>query len=209
MLPKDKLSTALVISRAVVLTTLVAITPTVAQAQSRPVVTVVNTDANPVVTRITNAVVPITVSNADPIPIQDADGGEYTHVGQKPSRLVTLSASANAAALIGPDTAGGPLFVVPTGFRFVLTDIEWSANCTNDNYVSFSLSRERPAGGLDRPIRALTPCDSGVAVFERHYTTGQVFGAGQQFTAEGFVFGTSTPVQGVNAQIHGYLVPVD
>lgn len=194
---------------AVVLALLAVVAPTAAQAQSRPVVTVINTDANPVVTRITNAVVPITVSNADPIPVQDADAGEYTHVGQKPSRLVTVSASANGATLIGPDTAGGPLFVVPAGFRFVLTDIEWSANCTNDNYVSFSLVRERPAGGLDRPIRALTPCDSGVAIFERHYTTGQAFGAGQQFTAEGFVYGTSTPVQAVNAQIHGYFVPVD
>ena len=51
---------------------LVLIAPVAAHAQVKPTVTVVNPVSSPVNTRITNTVVPVEISNADPIPVQAA-----------------------------------------------------------------------------------------------------------------------------------------
>lgn len=49
---------------------LAALAPAAAYAQVKPTVTVINPVSSPVNTRITNPVVPVVVSNADPIPVQ-------------------------------------------------------------------------------------------------------------------------------------------
>lgn len=64
-----KPASAGMISCSMILTVWAAIAPTVADGQTKPTVTVVNPVSNPVNTRITNGVVPVEVSNADPIPV--------------------------------------------------------------------------------------------------------------------------------------------
>jgi hypothetical protein len=54
----------------VLVATLAAIVPLAAYAQTKPNVTVINPVSNPVNTRITNAVVPVEISNADPVPVE-------------------------------------------------------------------------------------------------------------------------------------------
>lgn len=65
-----------VIHGSVLVATLAAIAPVAAYGQTKPLVTVVNPVSNPVNTRITNAVVPVEISNADAIPVvpQESEG---------------------------------------------------------------------------------------------------------------------------------------
>lgn len=56
--------------RSALIATLAVLAPVAAYAQTKPTMTIVNPVSNPVNTRITNEVVPVTISNADPIPVQ-------------------------------------------------------------------------------------------------------------------------------------------
>jgi hypothetical protein len=211
MTSAEKPAVAGTIACLVMLVALAAIAPVAANGQTKPTVTVVNPVSNPVNARITNSVVPVEVSNTDPIPVslQDAGTDEFTHVGQKPSRLVSLNLNRDAGSRIEPQNGNGTDFVVPAGFLFVLTDIQWEAACSPDNLINFTLVRHQVSGTFDRPVRGSAMCHGGSAHFERHYTTGEVFGEEQSFTVDA-VFGLSaTPTVGVFAEAHGYLVPAD
>jgi len=151
---------------------------------------------------------PVLIKNPSVL-VQDAAAGEYTHVGQKPSQLVELGLNRTFEGRVDPQTGGTTSFVVPDGFLFVLTDIQWEASCTNGTLVHFSLVRHKPSGTSDGPVRGAAVCEVGEAHFERHYTTGELFGEGQSFRVDA-VFGLSaTPAEGVFASVQGYLVPAD
>ena len=70
MIRSEKPATAALIAGSLLVALLAALLPFTAHAQVKPTVTVVNPVSNPVNTRITNEVVPVTISNADPIPVQ-------------------------------------------------------------------------------------------------------------------------------------------
>ena len=180
-----------------------------ALAQTKPTVTVVNPVSNPVNTKITNTVVPVEVSNADAIPVQDADAGAVTHVGQKPSRLVYLSASRDSSGRYDPQSGNAPSFAVPDGFVVVLTDIEIEAPCAGDGLFTLDLERHFPGGGTSVLIRHTVQCTLGSARLERHYTTGLVVGEGQFFRTDAYELMDATPTSSVSGRLVGYLVPED
>ena len=70
MSSRNKPTMAGMICGSAIIATLAVIAPLAAHAQSKPTVTVVNPVSSPVNARITNTVVPVTISNADPIPVQ-------------------------------------------------------------------------------------------------------------------------------------------
>lgn len=189
---------------------LAAAAPFAVLAQTKPTVTVVNPVSNPVNTRITNTVVPVEVSNADAITFQDADAGALTHVGQKPSRLVDLSVTRNGTSRHNQQSSGAPSFVVPEGYSVVVTDIELSANCTNDVFYTIDLWRQFPNGSRSVVIREEgVQCKFSKLLFERHYTTGMVFGAGQFFGVDAYTLFGNEPTSFVRGDLLGYLVPED
>lgn len=73
----------------VLIVTLAALAPVAAHAQVKPTVTVINPVSSPVNTRITNSVVPVEISNADPIPVQL----EAAAIGTPLSRFIGYQAS--------------------------------------------------------------------------------------------------------------------
>src|SRR5262245_26415828 len=117
---------------------------------------------------------PVLIKNPTVV-VQDVSAGENTHVGQKPSQLVSLGLNRTFEGRVDPQTGGTTSFAVPTGFLFVVTDIQWEASCTNGVLVHFSLIRHRPGNSSDVPLRGAAICEGGEAHFERHYTTGQSF----------------------------------
>ena len=185
-----------------------ALAPLAAHAQSKPTVTVINPVTSPVNTRITNTVVPVEVSNADAIPVQDADAGAVTHVGQKPSRLVYLFANRDSSGRYDPQTGNAPSFAVPAGHVAVLTDFEMDAPCSGDDLVTLDLRRHYP-GGSTVIIRHTVQCTLGSARLERHYTTGLVVGEGQYFRADAYYLFGNEPTSSVSSRMAGYLVPED
>ena len=68
---------------------LTVLAPVAAHAQVKPTVTVINPVSSPVNTRITNSVVPVEISNADPIPVQL----EAAAIGTPLSRFIGYQAS--------------------------------------------------------------------------------------------------------------------
>ncbi|HKX99057.1 MAG TPA: hypothetical protein VJL86_05035 [Steroidobacteraceae bacterium] len=189
---------------------LVATAPFTALAQTKPPnVTVVNPVSSPVNTRITNTVVPVEVSNADAIPVQDADAGTVTHVGQKPSRLVYFYANRDSSGRYDPQSGSAPSFAVPAGHVVVLTDFEMEAPCSGDDLITLDLKRHFPGGSTSVLIRHTVQCTLGFARLERHYTTGLVVGAGQFFRADAYELIGNEPTGSVSSKIAGYLVPED
>jgi hypothetical protein len=89
-----------------------AFTPLAAYAQVKPTVTVVNSTSNPVNTRITNAVVPVEISNADPIPVaaQDVEGSR---------QIFAKTISVNLGGSNGTCNSSDVL-AVPAGKRMVI-----------------------------------------------------------------------------------------
>ena len=188
---------------------LAATAPFAALAQTKPTVTVINPVSNPVNTQITNSVVPVEVSNAEAIPVQDADAGALTHVGQLPSRLVYLSASRDSSGRFDPQSGNAPSFAVPDDYVLVLTDFEMEAPCSGDDLVTLDLKRHFPSGSTSVLIRHTVPCTLGSARFERHYTTGLVVGEGQYFRADAYYLFGNEPTGSVSSRLAGYLVPED
>lgn len=188
---------------------LAAAAPFAVLAQTKPTVTVINPVSNPVNTRITNTVVPVEVSNADAIPVQDADAGAITHVGQKPSGLVYLFANRNGTGRFDPQSSSAPSFAVPAGHVLVLTDFEMEATCSGDALVTIDLERHFPGGSTSVLIRYTVPCTLGYARFERHYTTGLVVGEGQFFKADAYYLFGNEPTGSISSRLAGYLVPED
>ena len=92
--------------------TLATIAPIAAYAQTKPTVTVINPVSNPVNTRITNAVVPVEISNADAIPVaaQEVEGNR---------QIFSKTISVNLGGTVGTCNSSDVL-VVPAGKRMVI-----------------------------------------------------------------------------------------
>jgi hypothetical protein len=103
----------------VLVATLVALAPVAAHGQNKPNVTVVNPVSNPVNTRITNAVVPVEISNADAIPVvpQESEGSREIF-----SRSIRISM---ADAMVRCNSSD-PL-TVPAGKRMVIEYVSATA----------------------------------------------------------------------------------
>lgn len=142
--------------------------------------------------------------------VQAADAGRYTHVGQKPSRVVNLQVdrpTETFAYLVDPATGlidiGSRIpFRVPDGFLFVLTDITGSSACPAGASIALIVYQFVAPSLRGRDVLQAECSDFG-AYFERHYTTGLLFGAKSEIV---FV-GLSHVSHLVNIQ--GYLVPAD
>lgn len=94
------------------MTTLATLSPLAAYAQVKPTVTVINPVSNPVNTRITNSVVPVEVSNADPIPVavSDSEGSREIYFKKVKVRLPNEDSVCNSDDPI----------TVPAGKRLVI-----------------------------------------------------------------------------------------
>lgn len=116
-----------------VLTAWAAISPMTAYGQTKPNVTVVNPTSNPVNTRITNAVVPVEISNADAIPVttQESEGSRHIF-----SKTITVDLNFGAG-----DCNFTDFLTVPSGKRMVI------------QYVSASGSFDAPAALVDVRLR--------------------------------------------------------
>jgi hypothetical protein len=134
---------------------------------------------------------PVSVSNV-PLSVRgavtDADAGKYTHVGQKPDRVVNLAFyQVDTNFFIAPfridPVTGAPeatQFRVPAGFVFVLTDVQGRMVCrvgiVNEFYLYASTP---PYGQVMRDWSGELTCpEGGNGRLERHYGTGLVFSAG-------------------------------
>ena len=107
----------------------------VALAQSKPTVTVINPVSNPVNTLITNPVVPVEVSNADPIPVS---------LGE--AETVQVNCQANTTA--GELGAACSVFTVPAGKRLVVDHVSLNLPGTAvDSIFGVQLSIFPAAGG--------------------------------------------------------------
>ena len=111
-----------------ILAALAAIAPFTANGQVKPTVTVINPVTNPVNAHITNTVVPVEVSNADPIAVSDTLGP-----GRSPRRFGPVSFN-NAGTL--PVTGPEVVPAVPAGQIFVVT----SLHATISSFLGQSLS---------------------------------------------------------------------
>ena len=148
--------------------------------------------------------------------VRDANAGLYTHVGQKPGRVVNLIMSGTFSAFnyfarrIDPafGTDDGTPFTVPDGFWFVLTDIQGLVvQCTSGASLTYTLGQETHTNGdleAQRNHIALICPGTGKVSFERHFSTGLVFGPGSKINL--YVFGTDVPTV---SYAQGYLVPTD
>lgn len=107
-----KPKTAGSLSASAILATCAALASSAALAQSKPSVTVVNPVSNPVNTRITNAVVPVEISNADAIAVtaQDSEGNRQIY-----RKTVTVKFGNSAG-----DCNFTDLVTVPAGKRLVI-----------------------------------------------------------------------------------------
>jgi hypothetical protein len=128
-----------VVSGLAVLATWAAIAPIAAHGQIKPNVTVVNPVSNPVNTRITNAVVPVEISNADAIPVvaQESEGSREIF-----TRRVTVGLAGGAGNCNHLDP-----ITVPSGKRMVIEYL--SANSAFNAPVALvSISLNVPDQGL-------------------------------------------------------------
>ena len=141
--------------------------------------------------------------------VQAADSGQYTHVGQKPGRIVNLRVDGrtdtfgylvNPATGLLDDLASNTPFQVPEGFLFVLTDIIGSGACTAGVSATLLLHQFVDTVPRERTVLSAVCPDSGSVVVEGHYTTGLLFGAGSSIVVGGFRN---------FVDIQGYLVPAD
>ncbi len=143
--------------------------------------------------------------------VQAVDAGRYTHVGQKPSRIVNLlidRRTETAGYRVDPatgaiDTASGIPFRVPAGFLFVLTDITGSTSCNVGTTPSYAIIQFNAPTAIFRAALDTICPDTGTIHLERHYETGMVFGAGAQIILMGM-----DDLRGF-ADLQGYLVPAD
>lgn len=83
----------------------VALLPFAAAGQTKPTVTVVNPASNPVNTKITNAVVPVEISNANAIPVraQESEGSRLIF-----ARTITIDMNGGASSCNETDSVGIP-----------------------------------------------------------------------------------------------------
>jgi hypothetical protein len=149
---------------------------------------------------------PVVVTNPS-LTVQAADSGRYTHVGQRPSRIVNLRVDSRTDTfgyLVNPATgfldglATSTPFQVPAGFLFVLTDIIGSGACTAGVSATLVLHQFLDTLPRERTVLNAVCPDSGSVVVQGHYTTGLLFGAGSSIVVGGFRN---------FVDIHGYLVP--
>ena len=137
-----------VIHGSVLVAALAAMAPVAAQAQvKQPTVTVVNPTSNPVNARITNAVVPVEISNADAIPVaaQDSEGGREIY-----TKSVTVDFGGGSGSCNGDDPV-----TVPAGKRLVIEYL--SATSTFDNSIRLVSVSLQMAGGK---LLAVAPATS-------------------------------------------------
>jgi hypothetical protein len=101
-----------IMSGVAVLAAWATVAPMSAYGQAKPTVTVVNPVSNPVNTRITNAVVPVEISNADAIPVtaQESEGRRQIY-----SKLVSVTFDVSVVGCNGNDPV-----TVPIGKRLVV-----------------------------------------------------------------------------------------
>ena len=85
---------------------------TAAHGQPKPTVTVINPVTSPVNARITNTVVPVEVSNADPIPVSVPDSEATRQIFE---RAVNISLSGEISDCNSADTVA-----IPEGKRLVI-----------------------------------------------------------------------------------------
>ena len=103
-----------------------AFAPVAAHAQVKPTVTVVNPVSSPVNTRITNPVIPVTISNADPIPVQVQAASAATPLANyKAFRAGTASESNADDFLLRPATEALQI----TGLVFQVNSRGVSGSC--------------------------------------------------------------------------------
>ena len=117
-----------------------------------------------------------------PLTVQDADADLYTHVGQKPGRIVNFRVDTRT------DT-----------FGYLVNPIE-SGACTAGVSATLLLYQFVDTIPRERTVLSAVCPDSGSVVVDSHYTTGLLFGAGSSIVVGGFRN---------FVDIQGYLVPAD
>jgi|SRR5215472_10209883 len=157
---------------------------------------------------VTVANVPLPVTGTVTGTFKDANAGKYTHVGQMPGNIVNLSLYGELPptrfdpVTFDPATGGETTFQIPVGFMFVLTDVQGTAACIAGSSVSFEIRQAFPPSvDVLRDTGELVCSSAGHVSFERHYTTGLLFGPGTRPLA---------PIGAIqNVEIHGegYLIP--
>jgi hypothetical protein len=132
--------------------------------------------------------------------------GTTTHVGQNESQLVSLLCG-NGIAYCGAVDLSGPTsaspYVVPSGYRLIVTDWEWVGNggapqgqytCNNIRNVS---------GGIFATSAALVTTTGTTPYAHEHYRAGVRIGSG--VTIEDFLAAIGDGF----GYLQGYLVPND
>ena len=129
---------------------------------------------------VTVANVPLPVTGTVTGTFTDANAGKYTHVGQMPANVVNLRLYGEIAPIrIDPVTGDTSTFQIPVGFMFVLTDVQGNAACVAGSSVSFEIRQLFPPSVNEQRDTGALVCSSvGHVSFERHYTTGLLFGPG-------------------------------
>lgn len=143
-----------------------ALLSTAAVAQTKPNVTVVNPVSNPVNARITNAVVPVEISNADAIPVvpAESEGGRQIY-----NKTVTVAMGNGAGNCNHLDPV-----TVPAGKRLVVEYV--SAFGVFENPVALvSVSLRIPNGNLIAVVPAgkTSAGDSGAGGILNYAAAGQ------------------------------------
>lgn len=147
MSSRSKPAVAGVIYSSVLIAALAAFAPVVAQAQVKPTVTVVNPVSSPVNSRITNEVLPVTISNADPIAVQV----EQASVATPLDRFLGIQATATANDISNEFTlftASDPIEL--TGAMMQINSGSNSAGCL------LSLSIFGPTGAFAKSLASVS-----------------------------------------------------
>ncbi len=189
-------------------------TPTQA-ASGNPVVTIGNVPlpvaGTVAVSNLGSSTLPVSVTNppttqqvSGTVDIGNSDADKYTHVGQKPSKLVNLRLGFPGSLRINPSTGNGEGFSIPDGFVFVLTDVQGSINCTAGELLTVHIG----AGNRDRNEIRLGCPGTGWATFERRYSTGLIFNSDSSASGVG-LYGQLVGGGISDLWAQGYFVPAD
>jgi len=188
-----------IVSGAAVLLAGIAIAPMTAQGQVKPNVTVVNPASNPVNTRITNAVVPVEISNADAIPIvaQDTEGGRQIF---NKTVTVPLGNGAGNCNHLDPVT-------VPAGKRLVIEYLS-AIGVFISPVALVSISLRIPGGDLIAVVPAgkTSTGESGAGDILNSAAAGQYVHVYSDTSLWACVLVSNSSTQDLEVNVSGYLV---
>lgn len=195
----EKPARAGIVAGTAVLAAWVAFASMAAYAQVKPNVTVVNPPTNPVNTRITNAVVPVEISNADAIPIvaQDSEGGRQIF-----NKTVTVDMGNGAGNCNHLDPV-----TVPAGKRLVIEYLS-----ANGVFISpaalVSISLRIPNGNLIAVVPAgkTSTAQSGAGDILNSAAAGQYVHVYSDTSLWACALVSSPSTQDLEVNVSGYLV---